>query len=52
MMQGGKISGIITKSAVWAYRFGERWIEFEIAIKTIHNSFHMRYHDVILLYNY
>jgi hypothetical protein len=38
MVQTGEISTIITKSAVRAYRFGERWIEFGIAIKTIHST--------------
>jgi hypothetical protein len=36
MVKTREISAIVTKSAVWAYRFGERWIEFGIAIKTIH----------------
>jgi hypothetical protein len=40
MVQTGEISTIITKSTVRAYRFGECWMEFGIAIKTLHNSFH------------
>jgi hypothetical protein len=40
MMQTGEISAIITKSTVRAYWFEERWMEFGIAIKTLHNSFH------------
>jgi|RhiMetdeSRZDD1v2_1073273.scaffolds.fasta_scaffold417261_3 hypothetical protein len=40
MVQTGEISAIITKSTVRAYWFGERWMEFGIAIKTLHNSFH------------
>jgi hypothetical protein len=47
-VQTGEISAIITKSAVRAYWFGERWIEFGIAIKTIHNSFHIKYYDIII----
>jgi hypothetical protein len=39
VVKTGKISAKITKSTVWAYRFGERWIEFGIAIKAIHDSF-------------
>jgi hypothetical protein len=38
MVKTGEISAKITKSAVRAYRFGERWIEFGIAIKTIHST--------------
>jgi hypothetical protein len=39
MVETGEISAIVTKSAVWTYRFGECWIKFRIAIKTIHDSF-------------
>jgi hypothetical protein len=38
MVQTGEISTIITKPTLWAYRFGKRWMEFGIAIKTLHNS--------------
>lgn len=48
MVQTGEISAIITKSAVRAYRFGKRWMEFGIAIKTLHNSFHIRFHDITI----
>jgi hypothetical protein len=39
MVQTGEISAIITKSTVWAYRFGKCWMEFGIAIKTLHDAF-------------
>ena len=50
MVKTGEISAIVTKSAIRAYRFGERWIKFRIAIKTIHNSFHIRYQDYYIIY--
>jgi hypothetical protein len=48
MVQTGEISAIITKSTVRAYRFGKRRMEFRIAIKTLHNSFHIRYQDITI----
>jgi hypothetical protein len=48
MVQTGEISAIITKSTVRAYRFGKRWMEFGIAIKTLHNSFHIRCHNITI----
>jgi hypothetical protein len=35
VMQTGEISAIITKSALWAYRFREHWIKFRTAVKAI-----------------
>ncbi len=48
MVKTCELSAIVTKSAVWAYRFGERWIEFGIAIKTFHDSFWMKYNLQLL----